>query len=110
MKVALRSTRREISSTGLVPGPRRDHAEMNMQLASLLPPVPEVDPSVLAVRARQLHDQEREALEALGVATLRGIPGAAARAELRRIREELDATYSAQRILERTGRARWGSR
>ncbi len=58
-------------------------------------PIPE-----LQARAELLHERERQALRAMGVALLRGLPGAAARAELRRVREELEAVASAARLQE----------
>lgn len=51
-------------------------------------------------RFAELRDREREAVRALGIATAKGLAGEAARAELRRLREELEATTAALRFLE----------
>jgi hypothetical protein len=69
----------------------------------LLTSIPEVTMSDLEGEVRALHDAEREALLAAGSARLRGLPGAAARAELRRVREELEVRYAAQHVLETLG-------
>lgn len=53
----------------------------------------------LQVEADELHEREREALEALVRARIRGLRGDAARAELRRVREDLECTYAAMGLL-----------
>lgn len=54
----------------------------------------------LDAQAFELMDAEQEALLALGQARLRGLPGSAARAELRRVRESLEGVMAASRVLE----------
>ena len=70
-------------------------------------PLPEVSLDELQARADELHERERETRLAAGEALLRGLSGEAARAELRRIRDEIDAVYAAQRILHATRGRRW---
>ena len=70
-------------------------------MLTILPdPLPEVSVDDLQARADELHERERETRLALGEAMLRGLPGEAARVELRRIREDLDGLYAAARIIE----------
>lgn len=60
-------------------------------------------PDTLDLRAEDLHHREQEALLALGEAELAGLPGDAARAELRKVRESLTAIHAASRVLEIRG-------
>lgn len=65
-------------------------------------PLPDISAEDLQAEADRLHDLERKTLLAVGEARLRGLPGEAGLTELRRIREALEGTYAALRLLNAT--------
>ena len=61
---------------------------------------PEVTMDRLQAEVTELHDREKDLVRAIGLAKLQGLPAVQAREEISRVRLEIDATYSARRLLE----------